>query len=148
MFKSQLYLVGGLYHSSILKSFALSYQVLTLGMSAGPSTRPSYTRQENLFLQLSFLQYFLHNFQFSGTSLLWMEKKCFSQNFSLCSIREFHMTGSIFEVRCQIIKENKIVVISYIYSRTQGFLWLKISVFSIQGFQALCHFQHHSSAAP
>lgn len=63
-------------------------------------------------------------------------QKCFSQNFSLCAITEFHTTGSIFEVRCQIIKENKIVVISDIYSRTQGFLWLKISVFSLfRGFR-------------
>ena len=98
---------GGLYHTSILKSFTLSNWVSTLEVGSGSCIGPSYTGLGNLLLQLSLLQRSLHNFRFPGSSFPsssgW--KNSFSQNFSPCAITQFHTTGSLLGVRCQIIRE-------------------------------------------
>lgn len=116
------YLLGGLYHSSIIKSFAWCYSVLILVVSPGPCTG-SYIEQGNLLLYLTLLQYFPHSFQYPRASFPSFSgwKNNFSQNFSPCPNTQLYMTGFILETKCQTMRENKIMVIPHIHYRSQGF---------------------------
>lgn len=100
LFKSQLYFVGGLYYSSVLKSIVL------LVIDLGDELRPICFSSAHFF-NISSRIPSSQGFYFSPPLDEKKKKKSFSRNYIPYVITQFHTPWSIFEMRCQVIREKK-----------------------------------------